>query len=265
MKVNSKEVVNVLLTTMRNVHRQGMIFLYPIIVDIITLAIGLYLVGFIGESKFSIKLILEMGFPSVADISSIEVFANQMIILNKVDVVHTYIVAIVILLILVRAYFQGGYIRFLSNIVKGQEYSFKQLMLDGKKYWFQFIILELVVFFLKIGIAGFLLMFFPGAGAAFALLFLIALRIIFVYLEYTIVERNVSIPRAMKLSRKYYFRSFFPTTWTIILMYFLVAGLSFLLHDQWSYLMVFSMIVIYSYLMTLVQAIFMHIFSKLDK
>lgn len=265
MKVNFKEVVIVLLTVIRKVHQQGMIFLYPIIVDIFALTIGLYLVGFIGEPMFSIKQILEMGFPSVASISSISIFANQVTLLNELEVVHTYIIAIVMLFIAIRAYFQGGYIRFLSNIIKGEKYTFKQFMRDGKKYWLQFMVLEIIIYLLKIGLAGFLLVFFPLAGSAFTLLFLIAIRIIFIYLEFTIVEKNVSVPAAMKLSRKYYFRSFFPTTWTVIFMYLLASGLSFLLHDQWSYLMIFSMIIIYSYLMTLIQAVFMHIFSKIPK
>lgn len=265
MKVNSKEVIIVLLTIIRKVHQQSVIFLYPIMLDITALVIGLYLVGFIGESTFSIKLILEMGFPSVSHISNISVFANQVTILNELDVVYTYIVAIVILLIVVRAYFQGGYIRFLSHIIKGNKYSFKQFMRDGKKHCLQFVFLEIIIYFLKITIATFLLLFFPLAGSMFTLFFLITIRIIFIYLEFTIVEENVSVPAALKISRKKYFRSFYPTTLLIIFMYALTSGLSFLLHDEWSYLMIFSMIIIYSYLMTIIQAVFMHIFSKLPE
>ena len=66
-----------LFAAIRNVHYQGKIFLYPIILDVIALVIGIYLVGFIGKPMFSIKLILEMGFPSVSHISNISMFANQ--------------------------------------------------------------------------------------------------------------------------------------------------------------------------------------------
>jgi len=254
-----------LFTAIRNVHYQGKIFLYPIILDILALATGIYLVGFIGKPMFSIKLILEMGLPSVSDISNISLFANQATILNELDVVYLYVVFIVIILVMLRAFFQGGYIQFLSNIIKEKKFSFKQFIHAGRKYWLQFMLLEIVIYLLKICLASFLLLFFPLAGSAFTLFFLIGFRIIFIYLEFTIVEDNVSIPAAIKKSRKYYFKSFYPTTTLIIVMYLLTSLLSYLLHHYWSYAMVFSMIFIYAYLMTIIQALFMQLYSKVPR
>lgn len=254
-----------LFAAIRNVHYQGKIFLYPIILDVIALAIGIYLVGFIGKPMFSIKLILEMGFPSVSHISNISMFANQTTILNELDAVHVYVVLIVIILIMLRAFFQGGYIQYLSNIIKEKKYSFKQFMHAGRKYWLQFILLELVVYLLKISLAAFLLLFFPLAGSVFTLFFLIGFRIIFIYLEFTIVEENVSIPVAVKRCRKYYFKSFYPTTALIIFMYLLTSLLSYLLHQYWSYAMIFGMIVIYAYVMTIIQAVFMQMYRKIPR
>lgn len=252
-----------LFSIIRNVNHQLKIILYPIIFDVIALMIGIYLVGFHGEPFFSINLILEMGIPTVSDISSISIFANQMTILNELESVHVLAVAIVISLILIRAFLQGGYIHFLASIIKDDNFYFKKFIYFGKKYWLQFTILEFMVYLLKISLAAFFIIFFPNIGSITALFSMVVLRTIFIYLEFTIVEDRVNIPTALKLSRRYFFQSFFPTTTLVIIMYILSATLSYLLHQHWSFILIICMIVIYSYLMTLIQALFMSVFKKL--
>src|SRR5690625_7645636 len=113
-----------LVALIHHILYKRIIFLYQIILDVIALMAGIYLVGFIGTPTYSIKLILEMGCPSVSHISNISMFANQPTILNELDAVHFYVVLIVIILIMLRAFFQGGYIQYLSSIMKEKKYSF---------------------------------------------------------------------------------------------------------------------------------------------
>src|SRR5690625_6843278 len=105
----------------------------------------------------------------------------------------------------------------------------------GRKYWLQFILLELVVYLLKISLAAFLLLFFPLAGSDFTLFFLIGFRIIFIYLEFTFVEDNVSIPVAVKRCRNNFFKTFYLITELIFFMIFFTDILNFYFSIYWTY------------------------------
>lgn len=252
-----------LYNNIRKIHRNGIIFVYPIVYDLVALTVGLYFIGFNGQSMFSIKLILEMGFPSVGHIANIPLFANQITFLNGPVETTIYSVAIVLILIVFRTFLQGGYIQSLHTVVEGGYYSFSEFIKAGKKNWPQFIILEILLYFLKISLTAFLVIFFPGIGGFVALSTLIILRMIFIYLEFTIVLDRVPIPKALTLSRTYLAKSFLPTMLTIIVMYVICSLLSLLLHIMWSPTIVIGMIVVYIYIMTLIQLVFMTILSKI--
>ncbi|GIN74874.1 hypothetical protein J14TS2_53490 [Bacillus sp. J14TS2] len=254
-----------LYNSIREIHRNGIIFVYPIIYDLIALAIGFYFIGFNGQSMFSVKLILEMGFPSVSHIENIPLFANQLSFFNGPAETTFFSGVAVLILIVIRTFLQGGYIQSLHTVVEGESYSFSEFIKASKKNWLQFLFLEIILYFLKISLTAFLVIFFPGIGGFAALCSLIVLRIIFIYLEFTIVLDKVHIPGALKLSRTYLAKSLVPTMLTIIVMYVICSGLSLFIHIMWSPTIVIGMILMYSYIMTLIQLVFMTILSKTRK
>ncbi|KRG12015.1 hypothetical protein ACA29_13340 [Lederbergia galactosidilytica] len=73
----------------------------------------------------------------------------------------------------------------------------------GKKNWLQFILLGVIMYFLKISLTAFLVIFFSTIGGFVALIALLVLRIVFIYLEFTIVLDKLPIPEALKKSRHY--------------------------------------------------------------
>ncbi len=241
----------------RAVHQHWTIFIYPILFDLIGLTLGLYFIGFFGQAFVSVKLILEMGLPSISHISNIPLFANNLFFLTGPVEKTAFLGVILIIMLLFGAFLQGGYIRSLYRIVKKEEYSFVQFIKDGKKYWLQFILLEIIVQLLRIGLTALFLLFLPYIGAFISLVTFIVLRIVFIYLEFTIVIDNVNIPDALKLSRKYLFKSFLPSLTVVIIMYIVTSSLSLVLHIGWSFPMVICVLFLYAYLMTLIQSVLM--------
>ncbi|MCJ7840797.1 hypothetical protein MUB24_07730 [Lederbergia sp. NSJ-179] len=251
-----------LFNGIRAVHRHWTIFIYPILFDLIGLALGLYFIGFYGKAITSVKLVLEMGLPSISHISNIPLFVNNFFFLTNPAEKTAFLAITLVIMLLVGAFLQGGYIRFLYMIVKKEEYSFFQFIKDGKKYWLQFILLEVIVQLLRIGLTAFLIIFFPYIGSFISLMTFIILRILFIYLEFTIVIDHVSIPDALKLSRRYLRKSFLPSLTVVMIMYLVTSSLSLVLHVRWTFSMVICVLLLYAYLMTLIQSVLMSIFCQ---
>lgn len=254
-----------LVNTFRKVHRRGIILIVPILFDFLALAIGWAFIGFYGESFTSIRMILEMGMPSVSHISNIALLANNIDFINTPVELPSFMPIIVIIMIIIAAFLQGGYIRTLYCIIRNQPLVISDFFKACKKNVLQFVILEIVVFLLKIGVTAFLVIFFQYIGAFAALVFFIVLRIIFIYLEFTIVVDKVSIPEALKLSRAHLGKTLPNTLPIVLIMYIISIIISFLLHKFWSPYIVIAIIIVYAYFMTIIQSIFMSIFCRIHK
>lgn len=237
----------------QNIHRNSRFLLVPIILDFLTFFIALIIFrGFFGEPQFSFRVLLEMGLPSVGHLENIPLFPN------KPEFLHPelpgYALFIVIALLLVRAFFQGGYIQYLTAIVKNESYSFPSFFKYSRRNFLQFILFEIIVFLFKISVASFLQVFFPGVGAFYSLIFLIFFRILYIYIEFAIVIERTSVPDAMKQSRKYLTRSFGNSISWVILLYVFTIVASIFLHKLWSPVIIIVYIIIYPYVLTLIQA-----------
>ena len=243
-------------------HRHYPLILYPIIFDFISLFIGWYLIGFHGTDKISIRLILEMGLPSLGHISNIPIFTNMTDFLNVDVTIPSYTWIVVVTMIIIGAFLQGGYISYLYAIVKGNDFHFSKFLKAGKRNWMQFIFLEIIIFLAKFGLTAFLTLFFGIVGVAASLGFLFAFRVIFVYLEFTIVIDRISVSTALKNSRIYFKKSLFMTLFLIIVMYIISATLSYFLHLLWSPLTIIAFIFIYAYIMSIIQILFMDTLYK---
>lgn len=253
----------VFIQAFRKIHRHYILIIYPILYDLISLAIGLSIVGFYGKEIVSIRLILEMGLPSVSHLSNIPLFVNNIDFLNIQEKIPSYSWMIVVLMILMGAFLQGGYISYLYSIVKGERFRFPQFLSAGKKHWIQFIILEIIIFLGKLSITAFLFLFFNMIGVFASLIFFIVFRIMFIYLEYTIVVDRVSVAAAVKQSREYLKKALIDSLALIIIMYAVSSGISFLLHIYWSPFTIIGLIVVYAYLMSVIQIAFMSVLGKI--
>lgn len=237
------------------------IVIYPIIFDLLSIILSLYIVGFYGKEIVSIRLILEMGLPSVSHLSNTPLFMNQMEFLN-IPGVPSYSWVIVIAMIVLSAFLQGGYIYHLYRITNGRQMYFSDFLKEGKRHWLQFIILEMILYFGKIAITGFLVIFFGIIGVFAALVFFVFLRIIFIYLEFTIVVDRIHIVKALKRSREYVKKSLPKTLWIVLFMYVLSGGISLLLHLYWQLATIIILVFVYGYVMSVIQVAFMSVLCK---
>ncbi|MCJ8009405.1 hypothetical protein ACFFF5_18340 [Lederbergia wuyishanensis] len=249
----------------RKVHNHYTLILIPIIYDFISLGLGLLLVGFNGKEMLSSRLILEMGIPSASHLSNIPLFANHVDLLHISDKGHSFSWIVIVVMIIIGAFLQGGYISFLHSIVIGNDFRFSSFLKDGRKNWIQFIFLHMIVFLGKISVTAFLVIFFNIIGVFASLVIFLILRIIYIYLEFTIVVDRVSVAKALKLSNVYLKRSLPFSLCLIIVMYIFSSSISLMLHRLWSPITIIGTIVVYSYLMSIMQIAFMSLFCRLKK
>lgn len=241
--------------TFRLLFRNPLIIMYPIILDALSFIIGLMIVGFIGAPSLSIRLILEMGIPSVSYVSNIPQLINQMQFMGDTISVRAWIPVIFMLLLM--AFAQGGYIASLRNVVEGSPISIGQFMKDGKKYAVRFIFLFMIITAAKTAITTLLAAFLGVIGLFLSLVIFLVLRIIFIYVEYCIVVNQLNVDAAFRQSRRYFQASSFNTSGIIIVMMISSGVISLLLHYLWSPAAVVLAIPICAVVMGVVQIAFM--------
>ena len=246
----------------KKVNRNVKVIIYPILYDLISLAIGISIVGFYGKDLISIRMILEMGIPSISNLSNIPLLVNDIGFLAIPVEIPPITLVITIITIIFGAFLQGGYIGYLSSIANEETFNFKQLVKVGMRSWIQFIILEIILFFGKIGVTAFLAIFFGIIGVFASLVFFIALRITFIYLEFTMVVDRTGIVPAIKSSRNYLMKSLMMTFPLVIVMYIVSSLISLFLHYFWSPMVVIGLILIYAYIMTAIQLSLMMVLCK---
>lgn len=210
----------------------------------------------------SIRLMLEMGLPSLSHISNIPLFINSIDFLNIPSATPSFTWIVVVLLILAGTFMQGGYISYLYSIASSKTFHVSDFLNSGKRNWLQFIFLEIILFFGKISVTAFLVLFFGIIGVFASLVFFIVLRVIFIYLEFTMVVDRMSIGSAMKRCRSYLKKSLFPTLAIIIIMYLVSGGISLLLHKFWAPNVIIGLVFIYAYIMSVIQIVFMSILYR---
>lgn len=241
--------------TFRLLVRNPLIIMYPIILDALSFIIGLMIVGFIGVPSLSIRLILEMGIPSVSYVSNIPQLINQMQFMGDTVSVRAWIPVIFMLLLM--AFAQGGYIASLRNVVEGSPISIGQFMKDGKKYAVRFIFLFMIITAAKTAITTLLAAFLGVIGLFLSLVIFVVLRIIFIYVEYCIVVDQLNVDAAFRQSRRYFQALSFNTSGIIIVMMISSGVISLLLHYLWSPAAVVVAIPICAVVLGVVQIAFM--------
>jgi hypothetical protein len=241
--------------TFRLLFKNPLIMMYPIILDALSFIIGLIIVGFIGVPSLSIRLILEMGIPSVSYVSNIPQFINQMQFMGDTISVRAWIPVLFMLLLM--AFAQGGYIASLRNVVEGSPISIGQFMKDGKTYVVRFIFLFMIITAAKTAITTLLAAFLGVIGLFLSLVIFVVLRIIFIYVEYCIVVNQLNVDAAFRQSRRYFQASSFNTSGIIIVMMISSGVISLLLHYLWSPAAVIIAIPICAVVMGVIQIAFM--------
>ncbi|WP_211745786.1 hypothetical protein [Paenibacillus sp. Marseille-Q4541] len=239
----------------RMLFKNPLILIYPIVLDTLSFILGLIIVGFIGSPSFSVRLILEMGVPSVSYVSNIPQLVNQMQFMGDTVSVRAWIPVIFVLLLM--AFAQGGYIASLNHVVEGRPISIRQFMMDGKKHWVRFIFFFMIITAAKTAMTTLLVAFLGAVGLFLSLIIFVILRIIFIYVEFCIVVDQLNVNVAFRQSIRYFQATSFSTSGIIIAMMISSGVISLLIHQLWSPVAIIIAIPICAVVLGAVQIAFM--------
>lgn len=239
----------------RLLFKNPLLLIYPIVLDALSFVIGLMIIGFIGVPSTSMRLILEMGIPSVSYVSNIPQFVNQMQFMGETVPVRAWIPVLMMLLLM--AFAQGGYIASVRHVVEGSPISIGQFMKDGKRYWVRFIFLFMIITAAKTAMTTMLAAFLGVIGLFLSLVIFVVLRILFIYVENCIVVDQLNVDAAFRQSRRYFKASSFNTTGIIIAMMVSSAIISLVIHRLWSPAAIIIAIPLCAVVLSAIQIAFM--------
>lgn len=241
-------------------HGNRKLMLYPILVDIVSIGLFLMTTGFSGQSKISFKISLAVGLPSVNHLIDQPGFGTNIHFFSGLS---TVVVLIVILVF--RAFFQGGYIGLLKRLIVDRNSVSTEGFFDyATRFWKYFVQVELFwLLIVLLGLPFVLLLNFVGA-----LLFLVVIlwiRILHIYWEFTIVLDDLSPADAFRRCREY-FRLRTARTgeviWVMIVVNFVFA---LLLNGMWSFPVLLGFIFLNGYVATALQIALMDSLDRIKR
>lgn len=243
-------------------NRNLLVVLYPIILDLASFLLGLGAAGFYGQPGWSLRIILEMGLPSVGHLLNTPLFANRTEFLNHPAGIPESMWLAVVAMLLVSAFAQGGFIGSLLKIAEGEKAGFSRFIAYGRKSFLQFVFLYALFFLAKIALTALLAILFGYVGVFAAFLCFVVLRVAYIYLEFTIVADRVHLNAAFKKSWSY-LKASLPETALVAGGMFLVSGaLSLLMHRIWTPWIIVTGVLAYAYVMSGIQLAFMLVMAK---
>lgn len=238
--------------------------LYPILTDLLTLVSVLLAAGYQATSQFSVQLSLNPGLPSVFSILEDDNATLQLTFGAGSGAAATpplLMLLSVLFSFLLFTFIEGGFISLLYRGIRDEETSFQTFLKFGRYYWTRFIGLLLFIMILSTAavIPAFLM---GGPGLILFGIGALIVRILFIYVEYTIVVDDVgvidSLPKAYG-----YFKQDSQTTIQVLLP---VLGINLLfgfLLNQFPYPVIIAAgMILYGFIMTGFMLSLMHTFNK---
>lgn len=234
-------------------NRYLYIIFIPIAIDLAALFAGLRFLSFYEVTKPSLMIIYEIGLPSLSHILSEPLLANTLKYLSEFEQVSSPIVITVLVFIMINSLGQGAYIGILFKIANKERLSFRAAISDAKRFWLRFFMFAFIFMLLQMTVVLFLMMFLKVVGIFASLMLFLFLRVFFMYFEYCMVIYNCFYGKA--LSKAYeHFKEDRKNSLIPMAAIFVTAGLlSFVLHQFWSLGSLIFFIIIYSYIMTILQ------------
>jgi len=250
----------------RRLNGARKLVVFPVVLDALALAAGWSLAGFAGEPRQSLKWLLDIGLPSLSHIS------NNPLLANSLDYLRLFGrdgsaagIAIVAVFLLFRSFAQGGYIAGLQSIATGGKPDMAHFMRNGKAMFIPFVVYNVIVYIAMIGVTLGLSALFGPAGQFFSLLVFAVLRIVWIYLEFTMVVDRLSWDQVLGRSRSYWNGngSWAKTAIAVGVLYVVSGGTSLMLHLLWSPAAVIAALLVYAYVITGIQLALMGLLCRM--
>lgn len=220
--------------------------LIPVLLDLVFFILGMMATGFWGDAQLSIKVILDVGLPSISAILEHDILAGSLVGADSP------VVFLFILSLLMGAFAEAGFVGLLYEIAREKVPALGSFVSYGKRFWLRFLGLRLLV--AAVSIAGLLLaMLLSIVGLIAYMIIFIILRIKYIYWEFTMLSEDMGITDAFRRSRMLY-DSRTPELSKVIIA-ILVANflLAVVVNALWSPTIVVIFIPIYCYVASALQ------------
>lgn len=183
-------------------RRLGLV-LVPALTDLVSFVFGLLTVGFWGASKFTFKLVLDAGLPSISTIIEHNVFAGSVNFDFAGSGPDTMALALALLLFVLGAFAEAGFIGLLYERAKGNAVNLDTFLSYASRFWLRFLGLRALMFLVTLaGLVMAMLLSFLGM-IAYLVVFMV-LRVKYIYWEFTIVADDLGVFEAFARSAAYF-------------------------------------------------------------
>ncbi|MFD3272373.1 hypothetical protein ACE3MS_19970 [Paenibacillus dendritiformis] len=223
----------------QQLRRNPIIAFVPMLLDLAILALSVAWSGWQLTSQWSYRIVLEMGLPSIMHLYNLPFSWAQL------------------LLITVWSFAQGGYVKALATACEGGSVDADHMVRNSLAFWVPFLGLNIAMLLAKAAVSSLLIMKFGSIGAGASLLAFAVLRIVFIYLEFTIVTDRIHFDAAFRRSA-HYFKQNWPSALAMAVLLLAASGVASLAANWFAApAAVILIIVLYSLMMSLLQTALM--------
>ncbi|WP_019120144.1 hypothetical protein [Brevibacillus massiliensis] len=227
-------------------RRQLLLALVPIVLDLFGFLVGLAVYGFSGGSKLTLKLTLNIGLPSVSSLLDRQ-FMPGGIQFNFSEAAPFAAILLFVLFMMLSAFFQGGFISLLQKAAEDRRISLEHFFRGAVHYFARFFVLQLLIMLVFLAAGGLFLITLGLVGGLLFLVVFLWLRILFVYLEFTIVTDDLSLAASFGQARHYFRRRLPDTAFIIIAIIACAAVFALLINGLWFPLPFLILLIAYDF------------------
>lgn len=254
-------VIHHIADAFRRTNRNFALVLVPILLDALALWAGWAILGRFVRQDWSVRVILEIGLPSISHVMERPLLANTLPFLAAARYSDAAVVVFALLLV-ASCFAQGGYIGALHAIAGGGRFRLPLFYRAGKRSVLRLLLLYATVQLLKSAVALLLAAIAGASGIFLALLVMLALRVIYLFLEFVIVVESQDWIGALGRARELLTASCGRTLATAAVWLAVSGAVSASLHRVASPAGLLAAIAIYAYAMTWIHVSLMMHFVK---
>jgi hypothetical protein len=222
--------------------------------------------GFTGSTHFTLKLTLQMGLPSISAVTEQTVMPGSVQIAGVGGLSGSSALGVLVylaLFLVLQALLQGGYIGLLYEATNGRKLSMASFIAYGRRFFGRFLLLDIVVLVVLFLIGGLATMALRTPGVILFAIVSLLLRVLFLFLEFTLVAENCTILEAFYRSRDA-FRRRTPITLPLVAVAVIVnviAGL--LVNALWHPFFFLILLIVYDIFGAGLQLAFMNDYRRI--
>jgi hypothetical protein len=246
---------------LRRLSKFPLLVMIPIAVDALLVLLGMALHGFAGSSHVTFKFALQMGLPSISAVTEQRVMPGAVQLGGAGGFSGSGLLGVLMYLavyLAIQSFLQGGYIGLLYGAANGRRLAMGHFAACGSRFFVRFLLLNILVLAFLFSLGGLATIALKMLGGILFILVFLLLRVLFLFLEFTIVAEDCSILEAFYRSRDA-FRRRTPLTLPLVaaaVVVNVVAGL--LVNALWHPFFFLILLVVYDIVGAGLQLAFMN-------